>query len=179
MAGAVSACAQSHRETDTCTIVWSNGKEDGLFQVRCGKPYPEVMRAPCCLLILPQAGLGMSLGGEAVVKDDRHCMPVDEDQHSRVRPIVKIPLPRVGVRIKSVTCSGGMLLRDRLSALVVGTVGTHLRLRSYFAITYDGELYSWGHGHDGQLGHGQCSDVLYPRRVDALLGQRVVQVRCC
>ena len=45
------------------------------------------------------------------------------------------------------------------------------------AITADGALWSWGDGDFGRLGHGDDQDqLLLPKRVEALAGQRVVAV---
>ena len=46
------------------------------------------------------------------------------------------------------------------------------------AITSSGELYTWGLGEYGRLGHGDCITQLKPKLVTALLGHRVVQVAC-
>ncbi|GAB0100562.1 Probable E3 ubiquitin-protein ligase HERC2 [Sergentomyia squamirostris] len=46
------------------------------------------------------------------------------------------------------------------------------------AITSSGELYTWGLGEYGRLGHGDNSTQLKPKLVSALLGHRVVQVAC-
>ena len=46
------------------------------------------------------------------------------------------------------------------------------------AITSTGELYTWGKGRYGRLGHGDSDDQLKPRLVEALLGYRVVDVAC-
>lgn len=46
------------------------------------------------------------------------------------------------------------------------------------AITSSGELYTWGLGEYGRLGHGDNATQLKPRLVQALVGQRVVQVAC-
>ena len=45
-------------------------------------------------------------------------------------------------------------------------------------ITSDGELFTFGCGGEGQLGHGGKEDEEVPRRVDALVGKRVMQVSC-
>ena len=37
-------------------------------------------------------------------------------------------------------------------------------------------MYSWGAGGNGRLGHGDDEDVLEPRRIEALAGERVVRV---
>ena len=39
-----------------------------------------------------------------------------------------------------------------------------------------GQLYTWGRGESGQLGHGTCDTVVLPRPVEALTGVLVVQV---
>ncbi|XP_015429351.1 PREDICTED: LOW QUALITY PROTEIN: E3 ubiquitin-protein ligase HERC2 [Dufourea novaeangliae] len=46
------------------------------------------------------------------------------------------------------------------------------------AITSSGELYTWGLGEYGRLGHGDTSTQLKPKLVQSLLCQRVIQVAC-
>ncbi|KAH9523228.1 E3 ubiquitin-protein ligase herc2 [Bulinus truncatus] len=46
------------------------------------------------------------------------------------------------------------------------------------AIISNGDLYSWGLGDYGRLGHGDNTTQLKPKQVMALAGQRVVQVAC-
>ena len=46
------------------------------------------------------------------------------------------------------------------------------------AITSTGELYTWGKGRYGRLGHGDSDDQMKPKLVEALLGYRVVDVAC-
>lgn len=46
------------------------------------------------------------------------------------------------------------------------------------AITSSGELYTWGLGEYGRLGHGDNCTQLKPKLVTALLDHRVVQVAC-
>ena len=41
-----------------------------------------------------------------------------------------------------------------------------------------GELYTWGKGRYGRLGHGDSDDQLKPKLVEALLGYRVIDVAC-
>lgn len=45
-------------------------------------------------------------------------------------------------------------------------------------ITSSGELYTWGKGRYGRLGHGDSEDQVLPKLVEALRGQRVVDVAC-
>lgn len=49
------------------------------------------------------------------------------------------------------------------------------------ALTHEGEVYTWGSGRYGVLGHGGGSgaSVASPKRVAALRGVNVVKVRCC
>ncbi|KAH9146610.1 hypothetical protein AeRB84_009531 [Aphanomyces euteiches] len=46
------------------------------------------------------------------------------------------------------------------------------------AISHLGELYTWGSGEDGRLGHGDIRDRHTPRKVMSLLGQQIVQGSC-
>ncbi|XP_043254504.1 probable E3 ubiquitin-protein ligase HERC2 isoform X2 [Colletes gigas] len=46
------------------------------------------------------------------------------------------------------------------------------------AITSSGELYTWGLGEYGRLGHGDTSTQRKPKLVQSLVGQRVIQVAC-
>lgn len=41
-----------------------------------------------------------------------------------------------------------------------------------------GELYTWGKGRYGRLGHGDSEDQMKPKLVEALLGYRVIDVAC-
>ena len=42
------------------------------------------------------------------------------------------------------------------------------------AVTDDGQVYSWGRGKQGALGHGNMLDQFTPKRIEALQGLRVV-----
>ncbi|KAK2709534.1 hypothetical protein QYM36_013262, partial [Artemia franciscana] len=46
------------------------------------------------------------------------------------------------------------------------------------AVSAVGELYTWGKGRYGRLGHGDSEDQLKPKLVEALIGYRVVGVAC-
>ena len=46
------------------------------------------------------------------------------------------------------------------------------------ALTSAGELYTWGQGNWGRLGHGNCSDMLSPTLVTFLNGHAIVHVAC-
>ena len=44
------------------------------------------------------------------------------------------------------------------------------------ALTHDGEVYTWGLGKQGALGHGDQGKSATPKRVTALRGVRIEQV---
>jgi len=46
------------------------------------------------------------------------------------------------------------------------------------AVTDDGELYSWGLGAYGQLGHSDAKDCIIPTKVEAMEGQAVLGTSC-
>eukprot|EP01105_Mastigella_eilhardi_P021285 TRINITY_DN5141_c0_g1_i2.p1 TRINITY_DN5141_c0_g1~~TRINITY_DN5141_c0_g1_i2.p1 ORF type:complete len:681 (-),score=152.84 TRINITY_DN5141_c0_g1_i2:52-2094(-) len=46
------------------------------------------------------------------------------------------------------------------------------------AVTDEGELYAWGYGEYGQLGHGGTESEFLPRKVDAMTGKLVCKVAC-
>jgi len=45
-------------------------------------------------------------------------------------------------------------------------------------ITSNHELYTWGKGRYGRLGHGDSEDQLLPKLVEALRGYKVIDVAC-
>mmetsp|Transcript_36127 Transcript_36127/g.73362 ORF Transcript_36127/g.73362 Transcript_36127/m.73362 type:complete len:178 (+) Transcript_36127:658-1191(+) len=45
-------------------------------------------------------------------------------------------------------------------------------------LTTDGEVYTWGRGDDGRLGHGDNGWKYVPRIAQSLSGQIIVQVTC-
>jgi len=45
-------------------------------------------------------------------------------------------------------------------------------------LTTDGGVFSWGHGGDGQLGHGTMAHQNTPRKIFELMGNNVCQVAC-
>ena len=48
----------------------------------------------------------------------------------------------------------------------------------YNALNFIGELYTWGKGRYGRLGHGDSEDQTRPKLVEALIGFRVIDIAC-
>ncbi len=46
------------------------------------------------------------------------------------------------------------------------------------ALSQDRQVFSWGYGEDGQLGHGDTVDYLEPKEIEFFRGQNVTQVEC-
>ena len=46
------------------------------------------------------------------------------------------------------------------------------------ALSMEGEVYSWGEGDDGKLGHGSKTSCDRPRVVEALRGRDIVGISC-
>lgn len=46
------------------------------------------------------------------------------------------------------------------------------------ALTDNGDVYSWGKGYNGRLGHKDSSNYNTPKLVEALVPESVTQVHC-
>ena len=46
------------------------------------------------------------------------------------------------------------------------------------ALSVDGEVYSWGEGDDGKLGHGNKTSADRPRVIEALRGKDISYIAC-
>ena len=55
-------------------------------------------------------------------------------------------------------------------------VAAHPEGKHFLAVTKSGEVWSWGNGDSGQLGHGDASSLDSPKMVHELSGRNVVFV---
>ena len=60
-----------------------------------------------------------------------------------------------------------------VSQVAVNSGGKHC-----LALSMEGEVYSWGEGDDGKLGHGNKTSCDRPRVIEALRGRDIVGISC-
>lgn len=68
----------------------------------------------------------------------------------------------------------------RLTHSLTGQIVTHVTCGSYHtaAVSSNGDLFTWGGGMYGKLGHGNESGHSTPRRVETLVGLSIVDIAC-
>ncbi|GFT82424.1 e3 ubiquitin-protein ligase HERC2, partial [Nephila pilipes] len=57
-------------------------------------------------------------------------------------------------------------------------IATNLAARHYLALTHDGDVYSWGIGDAGRLGHGDHKSSPVPMLIQDLCGKSVKHIAC-
>ncbi|XP_043204412.1 E3 ubiquitin-protein ligase HERC2-like [Amphibalanus amphitrite] len=75
-------------------------------------------------------------------------------------------------------CVSTPTLLESLQHVFIKKVAVNSGGKHCLALTSEGEVYSWGEGDDGKLGHGNKSSCERPRLIEALRDKRVVQVAC-
>lgn len=65
-----------------------------------------------------------------------------------------------------------------LTHVVVTQVAVNSGGKHCLALTATGDVYSWGEGDDGKLGHGNKVHCERPRLIEALRGKHIVMVAC-
>ena len=74
-----------------------------------------------------------------------------------------------------VSCHTGV----RVVQVVAGSKSSASSNDGYaLALTDNGDVYSWGKGYNGRLGHKDSSNYNTPKLVDALVSENVIQVHC-
>ncbi|CAH1402584.1 unnamed protein product [Nezara viridula] len=69
-------------------------------------------------------------------------------------------------------------LIDTLQTVFIKKVAVNSGGKHCLALSADGEVYSWGEGEDGQLGHGNKSMCDRPCVIEVLHGKNVVDIAC-
>lgn len=69
-------------------------------------------------------------------------------------------------------------LVESLQHVFVKKVAVNSGGKHCLALTADGEVYSWGEGEDGKLGHGNRISYDRPKLIEALSGVGVVDIAC-
>eukprot|EP00118_Oscarella_pearsei_P022140 m.252836 g.252836 ORF g.252836 m.252836 type:complete len:3992 (+) comp40356_c1_seq2:177-12152(+) len=69
-------------------------------------------------------------------------------------------------------------LVEGLQEVYVRKLAVHCGGKHCLALTADGEVYSWGEGEDGKLGHGDKKTLAQPRVIETLRGKEVSDVAC-
>ncbi|XP_073987726.1 E3 ubiquitin-protein ligase HERC2 isoform X1 [Rhodnius prolixus] len=67
---------------------------------------------------------------------------------------------------------------DTLQTVFIKKVAVNSGGKHCLALSAEGEIYSWGEGEDGQLGHGNKSMCDRPRVIEALHGKHIVDIAC-
>ncbi|XP_044262446.1 E3 ubiquitin-protein ligase HERC2 isoform X2 [Tribolium madens] len=57
-------------------------------------------------------------------------------------------------------------------------IATHPEGKHYLALTKDYEVYSWGNGDGGRLGHGDTTTKEEPTLIQALKGKDIIDIEC-
>ncbi len=69
-------------------------------------------------------------------------------------------------------------LLESIQHVCVKQVSVNSGGKHCLALSAEGEVYSWGEGDDGKLGHGGKASCDRPRVVEGLRGRDVVAVSC-
>lgn len=57
-------------------------------------------------------------------------------------------------------------------------ITSHPDGKHFLALTSDGEVYSWGNGDGGRLGHGDNNNKEEPTLIASLTGLKVTKIAC-
>ncbi|XP_040568701.2 LOW QUALITY PROTEIN: E3 ubiquitin-protein ligase HERC2-like [Lepeophtheirus salmonis] len=69
-------------------------------------------------------------------------------------------------------------LLESIQHINIKTVSVNSGGKHCLALSADGEVYSWGEGQDGKLGHGSRTSCDRPRVIEALRGKDVIAISC-
>ncbi|XP_063677273.1 E3 ubiquitin-protein ligase HERC2-like isoform X2 [Bolinopsis microptera] len=67
-------------------------------------------------------------------------------------------------------------LLKSIQHITITKIAVHSTGKHCLALSQDGEVFSWGEGDDGKLGHGSRNNQDRPRVIEALRGKQVIEV---
>ncbi|KAJ8297784.1 hypothetical protein KUTeg_024315 [Tegillarca granosa] len=157
------------KEIQTHVFVWGLNDKDQL-----GGPKGSKIKLPCLNETLSALRCVQIAGGSKSL----FCVT----QEGKVYACGEATNGRLGLGMSSGTVSVPRQLTS-LSQLIEALKSKRIRdiacgSSHSAAITSNGELYTWGLGEYGRLGHGDNTTQLKPKQVKQLAGQRVIQVSC-
>lgn len=83
-----------------------------------------------------------------------------------------------GVEISSADRRDALLPKVLESTVVLDAQSIACGSKHAVLVTKQGQIFSWGEGSGGKLGHGVEADVSYPKLIDALNGSNIHMVAC-
>lgn len=100
--------------------------------------------------------------------------------HVNVRATRIIITTRYGTHLQLGHGDNGWKYVPRLTHSLTGQIITRATCGSYHtaAVSSNGDLYTWGGGMYGKLGHGNECGHSTPRRVETLVGLTIVDIAC-
>ncbi|XP_058521304.1 RCC1 domain-containing protein 1 isoform X1 [Ochotona princeps] len=152
--GRVELSGSASGAADGCRAVWAS---EGLLVVLGGGPGPE--EAELLQAWAPESALrGEPLWAQKVLRESE----------AQAGPLPLLPCGRAYMSPRPPLCR----------ALAAGLRARRLELGAEHALLLDtqGQVFSWGGGRHGQLGHGGLEAEAEPRPVEALQGLRMAEV---
>ena len=70
------------------------------------------------------------------------------------------------------------MLLESIQHVAIKTVAVNSGGKHCLALDQNGEVYSWGEGDDGKLGHGNKTSCDRPRVIEALRGKDIIYIAC-
>ncbi|KAG1662456.1 E3 ubiquitin-protein ligase HERC2 [Nymphon striatum] len=83
---------------------------------------------------------------------------------------------RLGIGTMDSVCVPTLI--EGLQHVMVKRVAVNSGGKHSIALTVEGEVYSWGEGDDGKLGHGNRNSLDSPKRIDSLRGKEIIDIAC-